>query len=162
MLWLLLLLLNIFRFIYCFMFNLLSQFGLWLFMHFYNAREIMLYLCIHVVYLLGLNYSVALSRLVGRRGKGGRNTFWHSERMLPYWLVGLAEIKTQWVFTSQAAQKVSQWFLSLIGDSCWPYWIWTLISGTSTTFCILLLMWAHSESTLLSIKPHTSDCNNLF
>lgn len=38
-----------------------------MFMHFFNAREIMLYLCIHVVYLLGSHYPVALKRLVERR-----------------------------------------------------------------------------------------------
>lgn len=36
----------------------------------YDAGEIMLYLCIHVVRLLGLRYPVALRRLVERRGKG--------------------------------------------------------------------------------------------
>lgn len=41
--------------------------------------------------------------------------------MLPYWLIGLAEIKTRWIF---------------------------------------MLVWEYREPTLLSMKPHTSDCNN--
>lgn len=54
----------------------------------------MLYLCIHFVHLLGFTLSNSFKKACGEEREGGRETFWHSVLMLPYWLIGLAEIKT--------------------------------------------------------------------
>lgn len=70
----------------------------------------MLYLYIYDVCFL--HYPVALRALVEGRGEEKEKTFWHSTCMLPYWLIGLAEFKTHWIFTSRAAQ----FFLSFC---CW-------------------------------------------
>lgn len=57
------------------------------------VREITLYLCIHDVSLL-FTLSSGFKKACGGEstGKEGK-TFWHSICMLPYWLMGLAEIK---------------------------------------------------------------------
>lgn len=57
------------------------------------GREITLYLCIHDVSLL-FTLSSGFKEACGGESTGKEGeTFWHSICMLPYWLMGLAEIK---------------------------------------------------------------------
>lgn len=57
------------------------------------GREITLYLCTHDVSPLLTLSSGFKEACGGERRKGGGKTFWHSICMLPYRLMGLAEIK---------------------------------------------------------------------
>lgn len=96
----------------------------------------MLYLCILDVLLL-FTLSGSFKTACGEeRGEEEEKTFWHSTCMLPYWLWGLAEIKTRCTVPSEAA----------VGD----------------VHAALLMVRSFSESTLLSTKPLACDCRNLY
>lgn len=60
----------------------------------------MLYLCIHDVRLL-FTLSGSFKKAGGEEREGGRNTFWHSTCMLPYWLKGPGRNQDSLCFSQQ-------------------------------------------------------------